>query len=186
MDTKGKRATRPVGPPAIPSPATIPGATASAIVGPGEAETTGDSVVELASDAIGPGSSAPPGAPTSGLPMALPAPGPHPVPGEIGREPLAMLAECRAALTHGLDALSEEAAALTRSGIEAAARAAIELLAVRTWSDALAVNAGFARASLDNWIVGSARFSELGAKLAVESWHPLITRLGKSWNLGPG
>ncbi len=97
-----------------------------------------------------------------------------------------MLVEYRAALTHGLDALSKEAAALARDGIEVTARTAIDMLAVRTLSDAMAVNAGFARASFDNWIGGSARFSELGAKLAVESWHPLLARLGKSWSLGPG
>ena len=180
METRGKRATRPVGPAAIPSPATMPGAPASPIVAPGEAETAGGSEAGPAAGATGPEPSAPPEVLTPGLPMALPAPGPNPVPGAIGRETLAMLAEWRAALSHGLDALGEEAAALARGSIEVTARTAVDMLAVRTWSDALAVNAGFARASFDNWLGGSARFSELGAKLAIESWHPLIARLGKS------
>jgi hypothetical protein len=142
-------------------------------------------MVEPASGSVGLGANAPPAADPPGL-AGLPSPGARRVPGDIGRETLTMLAECRAALTHGLDALSKEAAVLARGGIEVTARTAIDMLAVRTLSDAMAVNSGFARASFDNWIGGSARFSELGAKLAAESWRPFLARLGKSWSLGPG
>ncbi len=185
METKGKRAARPVGPAAIPSPTPISSPTAipSPLVAPGE--SAADLEVEPAARSTEPGSGAQPATQSSRLAMALSPPGPSPVPGKTGGETLSALAECRAVLTHGLDALSMEAAALTRGGVEVAARTAIDMLAVRTLSDAMAVNAGFARASFDTWIGGSARFSELGAKLAVESWRPLLARLGKTWSLGP-
>jgi hypothetical protein len=100
---------------------------------------------------------------------------------DFGREAFAALDESRTALARALGALSEEVAGLARSGIDTAARTAIEMLSVKTVSDAVAVNAGFARASFDNWIGSSARFSELGAKLAAESSLPFLDRLGKGW-----
>ncbi len=184
MEIKGKRATRSIGAAAIASP------TASPTAAPGE--TVGDSPAVPATGALATGSSAlqgapaPAPAPAPALPMTLPVRGPDPLPAPIGGETLAVLAGYRAAITHALDALGEEAAALTRGGIEVTARTAIDMLAVRTWSDAMAVNAGFARASFDNWMGGSTRFSALGAKLVIESWHPFMAQLGKSWSRNPG
>ncbi len=100
---------------------------------------------------------------------------------DFGRETLATLAESRLVLATGFEALSEEIAGLARCGIDTAARTAIEMLAVRTVSDAVAVNAGFVRASFDNWIGRSARFSELGARLAADSSRLFLARLGNRW-----
>ncbi len=102
---------------------------------------------------------------------------------DFGSGTVAAMEESRVAMARGFDALSEEMAELARCGIDTAARTAIEMLAVKSFSDAIAVNASFARASFDNWIGGSAKFSELGVKLAVESSRPFLTRLGKSWSL---
>ena len=104
---------------------------------------------------------------------------------DLGSESLAAIEEFRAATTRGFDALSEELAGLTRCGMDTAARAAIDMLAVKTFSDAIAVNSGFARASFDNWLGGSAKLSELGMKLVVESARPFLDRLGKSWGFAP-
>jgi hypothetical protein len=98
-----------------------------------------------------------------------------------GGDALAALEESRIALASGLEALSEEAAGLARRGIDTAARAAIQMLAVRTLSDAVAVNAGFARTSFDTWIGAAVKFSELGAKLAADSSRPFLARLGDGW-----
>ena len=76
-------------------------------------------------------------------------------------------------MARGFDALSEEMAGLARCGIQTVTRTAIEMLAVKSFSDAIAVNVSFARASFDNWIRGSVKFSELGVKLAVESSRPI-------------
>ncbi|MGH7029339.1 MAG: phasin family protein [Stellaceae bacterium] len=97
----------------------------------------------------------------------------------FGGETLATLAAARGALADGVEALSEEVAGLARRGIETATRTAIEMLAVKTFADALSVNAGFARASLGNWLGSSAKFSELGLRCAAESSRPFAERLAK-------
>jgi Phasin protein len=100
---------------------------------------------------------------------------------DFGGKALVAVEESRAAMARGFDALSEEMAGLARCGIDTVTRTAIEMLAVKSFSDAIAVNASFARASFDNWIGGSAKFSELGVKLAVESSRPFLAHLGESW-----
>ncbi len=172
MESRTKRVSRAVGPVEVPTPSVAPNEM------PGEA----------------PAETAAPVAPVPGsAPAAIDDPAP-PIPPEIpdlsapgeevadfGREPLSASAESRRALAAGFEALSEEVAGLARCNIDTAAHAAIEMLAVRTVADAIAVNAGFARASFDNWLGGSARFSELAARLAADTSRLVLERLGKSW-----
>jgi hypothetical protein len=101
--------------------------------------------------------------------------------GRFGRETMAALAESQAAVARGLEAMSDEMAGLTRSSIDIAARTATEMLRVKTLSDALKVNALFARNSLDSLLDGSAKLSGLGVKLAAESSRPILTQLGQGW-----
>ena len=98
---------------------------------------------------------------------------------DFGSGALAAMEESRVAVARGFDALGEELAELARCGIDTVTRTAIEMLAVKTFFDAVAVNSSFARASFDNWIGGSAKFSELGVKLAVESSRPFLAHLGE-------
>jgi Phasin protein len=100
---------------------------------------------------------------------------------DFGGKTLVAAEESRAAMARWFDALSEVMAGLARLGIDTVTRTAIEMLAVKSLSDAIAVNGSFARASFDNWIGGSAKFSELGVKLAVESSRPFLAHLGESW-----
>jgi hypothetical protein len=100
---------------------------------------------------------------------------------EFGREAFAAFVQSHAAVARGLEALSAELAGLALSGIDAAARSATDMLAVKTLSDAIEVNAGFTRSSFDALVGGSAKLSELGAKLAAEASQPILTQLGKSW-----
>ena len=99
----------------------------------------------------------------------------------FGRDAFAALAQSQAALARGLEALSAEMAGLTLLGIETAARAATNMLGIKTVSDAIDVNTGFACNSLDVWVSGSAKISALGAKLAAETSRPFLTRFGKGW-----
>jgi hypothetical protein len=174
METKGKRIARVAGPvetPTMPTERpTVPAETPLQIPLDEAAET----------------SAVPPVVPPDPIvyrvsPVAPPPSAPGDELGDFGREAFAALAESRMALATGFEALSEEVAGLARCGIDTAARTAIEMLAVKTVSDAIAVNAGFARASFDNWIGSSAKFSELGVKLAAESSRPFLDRLGKGW-----
>ena len=100
---------------------------------------------------------------------------------DFGREAFAALVQSQTAVARGLEALSAELAGLALSGIDAAARTATDMLAVKTLSDAIAVNAGFTRSSFDALVGGSVKLSELGAKLTAEASQPILTQLGKSW-----
>jgi hypothetical protein len=174
METKGKRSGRAVASPENPVVQAAPAATPSQIrprelaePNPTPASSQPDVVMQRVS-------SPEPAISTARGKLA-----------DFGSETFAAIEESRAAVARGFDALSEEMAGLARYGIDTAARTAIEMLAVKTFSDAIAVNTSFARASFDNWLGGSAKFSELGIKLAVESSRPFLARLGKSWSLAP-
>jgi Phasin protein len=169
METKGKRSGRSAAPPENPVPKAAPAETPFHIR-PHEATEPNPVVAPSRPDAVVQrvGSLVPAISATRGE-LA-----------DFGREALTAIDESRAAMARGFDALSEEITGLARGGIDTAVRTAIEMFAVRSFADAIAVNVSFARASFDNWIGVSAKFSELGVKLAVESSRPFLTRLGKS------
>jgi hypothetical protein len=73
-------------------------------------------------------------------------------------------------------------AGLALSGINVLARTATKLLAVKTLSDAIEVNAGFTCSSLEALVGGSAKLSELGVKLATETSQPLFGQLARGWS----
>jgi hypothetical protein len=100
---------------------------------------------------------------------------------DFSREAFAAVVQSQAAVVRGLEALSAELAGLALSGIDAATRTATDMLAVKTLSDAIEVNAGFTRSSFDALVGGSAKLSELGARLAAEATQPILTQLGKGW-----
>jgi hypothetical protein len=100
---------------------------------------------------------------------------------EFGSEAFAALVQSQTAMARGLEALSAELAGLALSGIDAAARTATDILAVKTLSDAIELNAGFTRSSFHVLLDGSARLSELGVKFAAEAAQPILTQLGKGW-----
>jgi hypothetical protein len=170
METKGKRPGRVAPPPENPVPQAAPAETPNHIP-PGDARESDSAVTPSPRDLVVQG--------VSSLAPAISARCGELV--DFGNGALVAVEESRAALACGFDALSEEMAALARSGIDTVTRTAIDMLAVKSFSDAIAVNASFARASLDNWIGGSAKFSELGVKLAVESSRPFLAHLGESW-----
>ncbi len=100
---------------------------------------------------------------------------------DFGRETFAALVQSQTAVARGLGALTAEMTGLAISGIDVAARTATDMLGVKTLSDAMEVNTGFARSSFDTLVGGSAKLSELGVKLATEASQPLLTQLGRSW-----
>lgn len=102
-------------------------------------------------------------------------------PAASGQQAFSALAESRAAMARGLDAISSEIAGLARSEIAAAASAANDLLEARTLADAVTANALCARRSLAAFFAGSAKISELAVRMAAESAEPIATRLAASW-----
>ena len=100
---------------------------------------------------------------------------------DLGRDTFAALVQSQTAMARGLEALSAELAGLALSGIDATARTATDMLAVKTLSDAIEVNAAYTRSSFVALVGSSAKLSELGAKLAAEASQPILTQLGKGW-----
>jgi len=117
------------------------------------------------------------------VPAPLPSPAPAALPrADIAPDIFAIIAESRAALARGVESMSEEVASFTRHSIETTAHSAIQMLGVKTWADAVAVNTVFARTSFDSWLDSTAKVSELGIKLAVESSKPFVAKLGNAWS----
>jgi hypothetical protein len=73
-------------------------------------------------------------------------------------------------------------AGLALTGMNMLARTATNLLAVKTLSDAIDVNAGFACSSLETLVAGSAKLSELGVRLAAETSQPLFGPMARRWS----
>jgi hypothetical protein len=98
---------------------------------------------------------------------------------EKGRDFFELMTESRSAMIRAFASLSDEFASLTQRNIDTAAQTAIGMLAVKTWVDAVAVNSGFARTSLDHWLGSTAKVSELGVKFAIESSKPFVLKFTK-------
>jgi hypothetical protein len=181
MEPKGRRASRVVEPSETPTPMVEPAEPASEV----PVEAAASSAPGLASSAVIADKT---GMETPKTPLPPPVPAAVPsVTGaqedlaDFGREARFALAEARNALADGVEALSDEVAGLARRGIDTAARTAIEMLAIRTLGDVIAINAGFARANFGNWAGSAAKFSELGIRVAADTLRPFVDRLGRSW-----
>jgi len=117
------------------------------------------------------------------LPAPVPARTPATLPSaEVRREIFDVIAESHAALARGVESISDESASFARHSIDATARMAIRMLGVRTWADVVAINSSFARTSFDHWLDSTAKVSELGVKLAVESSKPFVAKFGQAWS----
>lgn len=179
METKGKRTVRVVRSPVAPIPEDKPPEAAAQALPPEPIQALPPELTETAA-AVTP---EPPEVVVERVPASMPeiAPSPHES-AELGDDAFAAIEEARTAVARGFHALSDEVVDLARCGIDTSARTAIEMLSVRTFSDVITVNAGFARASLDNWLDGSAKFCELGVTLAVETARPFLARLSQGWS----
>ncbi len=186
METKGRRSVRASGPTEAPAAPFKPVAAPPPANGPSEAEppkpaellveatksteTAVDFAVAAATAPLVPSVSALPLAPKNANPTDY-----------FEGDAAAALAQSQAALARGLEALSAEMAGLALSGMNVLARTATKLLAVKTLSDAIEVNAGFTCSSLESLVGSSAKISELGVKLAAETSQPLLGQLARGW-----
>lgn len=126
--------------------------------------------------------------------LAPPAPAPLPVPvqpqrpeNQSGRDFYAVVVESRGVLVHGIASLSDEFATLAQQSIDTTAHAAIQMLGVRTWTDAIAVNTRYARISCDHWLDGALKVMDLGVKVTFEASRPFLSKFGKVWGVAhPG
>jgi hypothetical protein len=198
METKGRRSVRAPGPteaPAAPlkpveAPPPVNGASDAEPPKPAElpagagksTETAVDLAAAAATAAATPSIGALPPPPSIGSLPPAPKSANRDFPGHFEGDAAAALAQSQAALARGLQALSAEMAGLALSGMNVLASTATKLLAVKTLSDAIEVNAGFTRSSLETLVGGSAKLSELGVKLAAETSQPLFGQLARRWS----
>jgi hypothetical protein len=190
METRGRRGSRASGPIATPAeppkPIDLPAVAESAAVSSDEPWTSAETLAEVGEPAETMFE------PVGTVATSVPSPSVRTLTKTaktasadelacFGRDAFGALAQSQAALARGLEALSVEMAGLALSGIDTAARAAAKMLGVKTLSDAIDVNTGFACSSLDALVGGSAKLSELGVKLATETSQPFLTQFGKDW-----
>lgn len=102
----------------------------------------------------------------------------------LGRGALSAFAESQTAMARGLEAIAVGAAALARSGRSAVADAAAAMLDARTPADAVEIQAGFSRRSIDTALDGSTRLSEIAVKATAEASRPILARIDEVWRAG--
>ena len=189
METKGRRSLRASGPTEAPATPFKPVEAAAPANGPSEAEppkpaellAVADKPAQTAVDLVAAAAEAASTPSIGPLPPAPKGADPDDI-GNFKGDAAAALAQSQAALSRGLEALSAEMAGLALSGMNVLARMATKLLAVKTLSDAIEVNAGFTCSSLETLVGGSAKLSELGVKLAAETSQPLFGQLARGWS----
>jgi hypothetical protein len=189
METKGRRSLRASGATEAPAAPIKPVEAPPPANGAGEAEPPkpAELLVEASKStetAVDLAAAAATAAPTPAIGAFPPAPkSANPdIPRRFESDAAAALAQSQAALARGLEAMSAEMAGLALSGMNVLARTATKLLAVKTLSDAIEVNAGFTCSSLETLVGGSAKLSELGVKLAAETSQPLFGQLARGWS----
>ena len=96
------------------------------------------------------------------------------------RQAWAAMSEAQAAAARGFEAMLGELSAFAKTEIAAATEGATALLGVKTLSEAVEVNLGYARRSFDALVGSSAKLSEIGAKTASDASRPILSRLGES------
>jgi hypothetical protein len=192
MESKGRRAPRVARPITAPAEQIEPLMSAPIAEGPAEplgepsapdqtstatakSEEIAPDAVSAVADASSPSRVAPP-APIAQRMAADEA-------SHFSRDALAAFSQSQAALSRGLEALSAEMASLALSEIDSVRRTATQMLAAKTLSDAVAVNAGFTCSSLERLVGSSAKLSELSLRLAAEAYQPILSQIGRGWML---
>lgn len=125
-------------------------------------------------------------APPALAPLPVPVQ-PQPLDDQSGRDLYAVVVESRGVLVHGIQSLGDEFATLARQSIDTTAHAAIQMLGVKTWADAIAVNTRYTRISCDYWLDGALKVMDLGVKVTFEASRPFLSKFGKVWSVAhPG
>ena len=86
--------------------------------------------------------------------------------------------EAQAVLSRGFEEIAIEVRGMTRSNFAAAADATVALLGVRTFAQAVEINAALAQRGVDAVIEASAKLSEISLKAVSEASRPILSRFG--------
>ena len=79
-------------------------------------------------------------------------------------------------LARGFEEVADHLSGMTRSGIAAASDAAIALVAARTFAEAVEINAGLARRTIDAMIEGSTKLSAIGVRAVNDATRPILSQ----------
>jgi hypothetical protein len=101
---------------------------------------------------------------------------------DSGEDAWTAFAEAQAVLARGFEEITVEVTGMTRSGLTAAADATLALFGVRTFSEAVEINAALGWRGVNAMIEGSARLSEIGVNAVSDAARPILSRLGGTWS----
>jgi hypothetical protein len=87
---------------------------------------------------------------------------------------VASICASQAAIASDVTAIALEIGVLTRSNLTAAGDSVAALLGSRNLVDAVEIQLGFARRSLDAMVAGSSKLSEIGLRLANDAAKPIL------------
>jgi hypothetical protein len=87
---------------------------------------------------------------------------------------LASLGEAQTAIASDFSAMALEISGLARSSLTAATDSAAALFAATSFGDAIEIQLGFARRSLDAMVDGSTKLGEFGLRLASDATKPML------------
>jgi hypothetical protein len=181
VENRASAAMRPTTKPAASEPPAAPQPAVSGL-GPDSVPPAASAVSESLVAATAAASDVTNAAPAA--PPTLRVTPPPAIAGETPDDMFAAIAQSRAVLAQGLDAIGNEFANFARHSLDASAQAAIQMLEAKTWADAFAVNSGLAQIGLDCWLGSTAKVSEIGIRLAIDWSKPLASELEKVWG-GP-
>jgi hypothetical protein len=87
---------------------------------------------------------------------------------------MAAIGESQRAVASGVKALALEMGGMAHANLTAAGDSATAMISARSFADAVEIQLGFARRSLDSLLAGSARLSDIGARLASDASRPIV------------
>jgi hypothetical protein len=93
---------------------------------------------------------------------------------------MAAIGESQRALASGVKALALEMSGMAHANLTAAGDSATAMIGARSFADAVEIQLGFARRSLDSLLAGSARLSDIGARFASDASRPIVAPLAGS------
>jgi phasin family protein len=90
----------------------------------------------------------------------------------FGRENIEAVVKTNAALSAGMEAISQEVMVYARSALQTASETARSLLGAKTLEDVVKLQTDLAKRHFEGMVTGSVKLSELGVSLASEAFAP--------------
>jgi hypothetical protein len=96
------------------------------------------------------------------------------------RGAVAAIGESQRAVANGVKALALEVTGMAHANLTAAGDSTAALIGTRNFADAVEIQLGFARRSIEAAFAGTARLNDIGARLASDASRPIVAPLSKA------